>query len=229
VILLAEHAEPSLAAKKKQQRGTSSQPTFTPKNRVWNFENIPSGRPNIALDLSPENATGSVQFTYENASGRAEWISRDPLPDAEMSQGVNLYSYVGNNTVNYLDQFGLSWGGFFGGGLSGGLAGGFAAVGTFVAITVVLSLVVATAPISLGGLAVVAVAGAVIGAAAGANAGSQQCDFSSGAQAGIVPGAIGGAATGAAFAAAGIGGGPAGPAGPMFPNAGGYSGSYFKF
>jgi hypothetical protein len=26
----------------------------------------------------------------------AEWLSRDPLPDAEMSQGPNLYAYCRN-------------------------------------------------------------------------------------------------------------------------------------
>jgi len=37
----------------------------------------------------------------------AAWISRDPLKDAERSQGPNLYEYVRNNAVNYVDPTGL--------------------------------------------------------------------------------------------------------------------------
>jgi len=104
VILLAEHDEPSLAPTKKRQPGASSRPTSTPKNRVWGFESIPSGRPGADLDLSCENATGSVQFTYQNASGRAGWLSRDPLGEGS---DATLYSYVGNNPAVYIDADGL--------------------------------------------------------------------------------------------------------------------------
>ncbi len=73
MILLAEHDEPTLAAKKKRQHGASSWPTSTPKNRVWGFENTPSGRPVVEPQLTQETAAGSVQYTYQIASGRAEW------------------------------------------------------------------------------------------------------------------------------------------------------------
>jgi RHS repeat-associated protein len=106
VILLAEHDEPSLAAKKKRQPGTSSKPTSTPKNRVWDFGKLPSGRPCSESDLSWETATGSVRYTYENVSGRGEFISRDPLSGAEFSQGTNLYAYCRNNFVNLTDPTG---------------------------------------------------------------------------------------------------------------------------
>jgi RHS repeat-associated protein len=106
VILLAEHDESTLAAKKKRQPGASSWPTSTPKNRVWGFANIPSGRPNIEAGSSWENATGSVQYTYQNASGRAEWLSRDPLSSAETRQGPNLYEYCLNDPVRYNDPDG---------------------------------------------------------------------------------------------------------------------------
>jgi hypothetical protein len=104
VILLAEHDEPSLAPTKKRQPGASSRPTSTPKNRVWGFESIPSGRPGADLDLSCENATGSVQFTYQNASGRAGWLSRDPIAE---KGGLNLYEYVRDNPVAGIDPYGL--------------------------------------------------------------------------------------------------------------------------
>jgi hypothetical protein len=105
VILLAKHDETTtLAAKKKRQPGASSWPTSTPKKRVWGFGNAPSGRPVVEPQLSWETATGSVQFTYENASGRAEWLSRDPLSEDD---GANIYDYVANNPANSFDPLGL--------------------------------------------------------------------------------------------------------------------------
>jgi RHS repeat-associated protein len=41
---------------------------------------------------------------YDPALGR--WPSRDPI---EESGGVNLYAFVGNNSVNYYDVLGLNW------------------------------------------------------------------------------------------------------------------------
>jgi RHS repeat-associated protein len=79
VILLAEHDEPSLAAKKKQRPVALEKATPTPKNRVWNFFGSPLGQIRSESDLSAETATGSVQFSYENASGRAYYYTRDHL------------------------------------------------------------------------------------------------------------------------------------------------------
>lgn len=93
-----------------RRRRALSWPTCTPKNRVWSFENTPSGRPVVGPQLTQETATGSVQYTYQIASGRAEWLSRDPLPDAEMSQGPNLYDYTGNNPIDRIDPLGLMFG-----------------------------------------------------------------------------------------------------------------------
>jgi RHS repeat-associated protein len=112
VILLAELDASSLAAKKKRQVAPLETATSTPKNRVWSFADTPSGRPNIEAGSSWENATGSVQYTYRNASGRAEWLSRDPFidddgSDAEVALGPNLYQYTLNNPLRYTDPFGL--------------------------------------------------------------------------------------------------------------------------
>lgn len=41
-------------------------------------------------------------FRAYNA-GLGRWISRDPLPMAELSEGANLYFYVNNNPVNLID------------------------------------------------------------------------------------------------------------------------------
>jgi RHS repeat-associated protein len=79
VILLADHDEPLLAAKKKQRRSASSTPTSTPKNRVWGFDDDSLGRPCSGHELSWETAIGSVQYSYENASGRANYYTRDHL------------------------------------------------------------------------------------------------------------------------------------------------------
>ena len=42
---------------------------------------------------------------YDSALGR--WLSRDPLKDAELLQGANIYAYVANNPVNLTDPLGL--------------------------------------------------------------------------------------------------------------------------
>lgn len=44
---------------------------------------------------------------YDPALGR--WLNRDPLENAEISQGPNLYAYVGNNPVNAVDPLGLTY------------------------------------------------------------------------------------------------------------------------
>lgn len=51
-----------------------------------------------------ETASGSITFTYQIASGRLEWLSRDPIAE---NGGINLYAYVENNPINYWDPFGL--------------------------------------------------------------------------------------------------------------------------
>jgi RHS repeat-associated protein len=43
---------------------------------------------------------------YDPDLGR--WCSRDPLPNAEVEEGPNLYAYVGNNPLNLVDPLGLS-------------------------------------------------------------------------------------------------------------------------
>jgi RHS repeat-associated protein len=56
--------------------------------------------------VSSETGLSLTQYrAYDPELGR--WLSRDPLEDAEMEEGPNLYAYVRNNVVNLIDPQGL--------------------------------------------------------------------------------------------------------------------------
>jgi len=58
---------------------------------------------------SPEANLYLTRFrAYDAALGR--WVSRDPLKNAEVTEGPNLYAYVVNNPVNLTDPLGLGAG-----------------------------------------------------------------------------------------------------------------------
>lgn len=48
---------------------------------------------------------GPARAGYDPTIGR--WLSRDPMNNAEINQGPNLYTYVGNSPVNRVDPLGL--------------------------------------------------------------------------------------------------------------------------
>jgi RHS repeat-associated protein len=50
----------------------------------------------------------TLHRAYDPSLGR--WLSRDPLENAEMRQGPNLYSYVGNDPLSEIDLLGLARG-----------------------------------------------------------------------------------------------------------------------
>jgi RHS repeat-associated protein len=52
----------------------------------------------------PSGLNLALYRAYDADLGR--WISRDPLENAEFLQGPNLYGYVGNNPVIYVDPDG---------------------------------------------------------------------------------------------------------------------------
>jgi RHS repeat-associated protein len=84
---------------------------------VARYDYDPYGRSTTVLGTTPTdfNFTGhyrhsksnldlAVYRAYDPDLGR--WLSRDPLQDAEMKQGPNLYSYVQNNPANTIDPDG---------------------------------------------------------------------------------------------------------------------------
>ncbi len=78
---------------------------LTAKNRVWGFfENSNRTRP--ANRRQPLELRREIRLTpTKTASGIPYWPSRDPIEEAG---GVNLYGFVGNDGVNWMDLLGLS-------------------------------------------------------------------------------------------------------------------------
>lgn len=76
----------------------------TAKNRVWGFfgEQPETSRQNCPQSLQPRRENRPT--TTKLASGRTYWPSRDPIGERG---GINLYSMVGNDAVNWVDFLGL--------------------------------------------------------------------------------------------------------------------------
>jgi RHS repeat-associated protein len=56
---------------------------------------------------TPEAGLSLTLFRAYDA-GLGRWLSRDPLNRAELSEGPNLYAYVGNDPINEIDPLGLA-------------------------------------------------------------------------------------------------------------------------
>ena len=93
-----------LAAPSGPRGAVSRGPTSPRKTRVGGFAPRPSGRISRPRSQSLGNTPGCRRLSYKTASGRADWLSRDPIGEAG---GINLYAYVGNNPVNLWDPLGL--------------------------------------------------------------------------------------------------------------------------
>jgi RHS repeat-associated protein len=93
----------SLAAPPWAARASASL-TSRPKTRVGAFCRRPLGRTRNAQRLRRGTTPSYTRLSYETASGRPQWLSRDPIAEAG---GLNLYAYVGNNPINAIDPLGL--------------------------------------------------------------------------------------------------------------------------
>jgi len=138
---------------------------------------------------------------YDPDLGR--WLSRDLLAERA---GLNLYDYVFNNPINWLDPYGACGGG---GQVTGGAGGGgsswWRAAAYIAGAVIIAAAVVVAGPEILVGAAIGAAVGAAWGAAT-ANPGERWQGAGAGALGGAVGGATGGAGL-AAFWAGAIGAG----------------------
>jgi hypothetical protein len=76
-----------------------------PKTRVWGFSGNPSGRLSRRGRGRSMFTPGSRACAYKTASGRHEWVNRDPLGELG---GINLFRFVRNTPLNAFDLFGLA-------------------------------------------------------------------------------------------------------------------------
>ncbi len=104
----------------KDHLGSIREVTNSSATLVARYDYDPYGRRTLVsgTDLADFGFTG---FYYHQASGLdltlnrsydpnlGRWLSRDTLDDAELSQGANLYGYVGNNPVLRVDRDGRFW------------------------------------------------------------------------------------------------------------------------
>jgi hypothetical protein len=99
VVLLDQPS--SLAASTVEKKGD-----LPPQNSRRGFFSEPSGRGTWECIVTLKFASGCEGYGYESAMGRAEWRSRDPIGE---EGGVNLYGYVGNDSINRFDPLGLDF------------------------------------------------------------------------------------------------------------------------
>jgi len=63
----------------------------------------PSGRTCLSPIPSRPIATGCTEYAYKTASGRSNFLNRDPIEEAG---GINLYGFVNNDPANAYDVLG---------------------------------------------------------------------------------------------------------------------------
>ena len=67
------------------------------------FGPLPSGRSSAQPPSDQDCIRVAELCSYKPASGRAEWLSRDPI---EEKGGFNLYAYVSGSPINWTDPLG---------------------------------------------------------------------------------------------------------------------------
>ena len=79
--------------------------TPTQKTASGFFAEPSSGRPDAQASANQECIRAERLYAYELASGRTNWLNRDPMGE---DGGWNLYGFVSNNPVISMDLMGLS-------------------------------------------------------------------------------------------------------------------------
>src|SRR5947207_4964892 len=95
-----------LAAAERQQpsRFVHARATSPLKTRVQGFRQSPPGRLSRRARRRQINTPGLRACAYKTASGRFKWPNRDPIGELG---GLNLYGYVYNNPLRFVDPLGL--------------------------------------------------------------------------------------------------------------------------
>ena len=84
----------------------------------WGSEQAVSGRSREERQANRVRVGVGEPCAYESTPGRTTWLSRDPI---EEEGGLNLYGYVENDPVNWLDPLGLDpYGGYATGSVNAG-------------------------------------------------------------------------------------------------------------
>jgi hypothetical protein len=80
--------------------------TSAQRNPLWGSRCSPSGHSVPGLTRNRRAAARSRACGYGIATGHPVWLNRDPIFE---SGGINLYGFVGNNPMMFVDPYGEAW------------------------------------------------------------------------------------------------------------------------
>jgi len=106
VILLAASSSLAASSGLRDRRARLEKATSPLENRVWGFSAEPKGRLLGSHPLRRRTATGYRGYRYKTASGRRNFLQSDPI--RFKGGDANIYRYVGNGVLSWIDPFGLS-------------------------------------------------------------------------------------------------------------------------
>lgn len=122
----------ALAAVPRQPLAVTAWPTSPCQTRVRGFRRHPSGQTSARRRRRSIITPSSRTCAYKTASGRHEWLNRDPLGEigfeiirklgfnssfakmisdeiGEENGGINPYEFIGNMMLTVIDLDGLKW------------------------------------------------------------------------------------------------------------------------